>query len=206
MTDTFIVNGRFLAMATVCQSVEETRYYLRGVAIQPNPHGAGAVLIATDGHRLAAFHDAAGVAPRDAIFTVSKEVVAAIKKLVRAEGDLATVEIGAGKITVGDSVLPCPEIDGSFPDWRRVIPRARPKDAGKPPPASIAFSSEYAGSFDFKGWCGKAKAIKMHLGVDAGAPVVIRRPDVPEFLGVLMPMRVAGKGDDSALPDWLDAA
>ena len=51
MTDfLFSVPTDVLAAALVCVSTEETRYYLRGVHVQPDADDV--VLVSTDGHRL----------------------------------------------------------------------------------------------------------------------------------------------------------
>lgn len=44
-------------------SREETRYYLGGLAIEPHPTHGGAYVVATDGHRLGAIHDADAICP-----------------------------------------------------------------------------------------------------------------------------------------------
>ena len=60
------VNAMLFKAARECQSSEETRYYLGGVYVQPHPE-RGALLVATDGHRLIAIHDETGICEKPAI-------------------------------------------------------------------------------------------------------------------------------------------
>lgn len=53
------VSARAYATVMLAQSTEETRYYLNGVLVEPNPAG-GVNLVATDGHVLIAVHDKTG--------------------------------------------------------------------------------------------------------------------------------------------------
>lgn len=99
-------------------STEETRYYLNGVYIHNDETGA-LIAVSTDGHRLAKM-----VSPTDAIVSsviVPRKAVAEFKKLV--DGDV-TIETSATKIrvTCGNMVFVSKVIDGTFPDYRRVIP------------------------------------------------------------------------------------
>lgn len=56
---TAIVNTDLLRRAFVFVCLEETRYYISGVRIEPHAAG-GALLVATDGHVLVAFRDPEG--------------------------------------------------------------------------------------------------------------------------------------------------
>ena len=47
------INVNYLKAAVLAVSKEETRYYLKGVAIQANE--TGVFIVATDGHRAVAF-------------------------------------------------------------------------------------------------------------------------------------------------------
>lgn len=53
------VSAKAYAAALLAVSTEETRYYLNGVLIEPNPAG-GVTVVATNGHILIAIHDADG--------------------------------------------------------------------------------------------------------------------------------------------------
>ncbi len=108
-------------------STEETRYYLNGIYLHTVGTGANALLraVATDGHRLAQVElplpeGAAGMPG----VIVPRKTVAEVQRLIETgEGEIK-VELSAGKIrfSICDVVLMSKLIDGTFPDYARVIP------------------------------------------------------------------------------------
>lgn len=121
-----LIDGTRFAIST-----EETRYYLNGIFLHV-VDGAEPKLraVATDGHRLARIEfdrpEGAGGMP-DII--VPRKCVAEIRKLLdEADGDVA-VSLSASKIRfkLGTATLTSKLIDGTFPDYSRVIPTANDK-------------------------------------------------------------------------------
>jgi DNA polymerase III subunit beta len=108
-------------------STEETRYYLNGVFLHEMSGSNGSVLraVATDGHRLARVETEApqGAAGMPSVI-VPRKAVAEIQKLLEDQAGDLTVELSATKIrlSVGPVVLTSKLIDGTFPDYQRVIP------------------------------------------------------------------------------------
>ena len=110
-------------------STEETRYYLNGIFLHVTDEELKAA--ATDGHRLARFTlprpDGAEGMP-DVI--VPRKCVGELRKLLEEAGDARVlVDLSASKIrfTVGAVVLTSKLIDGTFPDYSRVIPTGNDK-------------------------------------------------------------------------------
>ncbi|MHB9880176.1 DNA polymerase III subunit beta [Pacificimonas sp. ICDLI1SI03] len=109
-------------------STEETRYYLNGIFLHVTDGKMFAV--ATDGHRLARVTlDAPAGTDGMPDVIVPRKCVAELRKLLdETEGD---VEIGlsASKIRfrTGTAVLTSKLIDGTFPDYSRVIPTGNDK-------------------------------------------------------------------------------
>ena len=108
-------------------STEETRYYLNGIYLHAAGSAKNATLraVATDGHRLAQCELPlpAGAAGMPGVI-VPRKTVAEVQRLIETgEGEVA-VELSAGKVrlTIGDVVLTSKLIDGTFPDYARVIP------------------------------------------------------------------------------------
>jgi len=109
-------------------STEETRYYLNGIFI----HVADDVLkaAATDGHRLArvtiARPEGAQGMP-DII--VPRKCIGELRKLLDEVEGSVEVSLSASKIrfTLGHAVLTSKLIDGTFPDYSRVIPTGNDK-------------------------------------------------------------------------------
>ena len=114
---------RLLDTTQVAQSTEETRYYLCGVLLHVFDGELRAA--ATDGFRLvragmAAPDGAAGMP--DSI--VPSKTVGLLRRLgAKTDGEV-TLEIGAGFVVarVGRATLHSKLIDGTFPDYSRVIP------------------------------------------------------------------------------------
>ncbi|MEI6572260.1 MAG: DNA polymerase III subunit beta [Alphaproteobacteria bacterium] len=113
-------------------STEETRYYLNGIYFHTIDVMGHTMLraVATDGHRLARVEADApqGSAGMPGII-VPRKAVNEILKLVEAGGDDVMIEVSAAKIrlTLGEVVLTTKLIDGTFPDYQRVIPTANDK-------------------------------------------------------------------------------
>ncbi|MGE0563290.1 MAG: DNA polymerase III subunit beta [Pseudolabrys sp.] len=108
-------------------STEETRYYLNGIYLHVAGSAKSGTLraVATDGHRLAQVElplpqGAAGMPG----VIIPRKTVSEVQRLIETgEGEIA-VELSQGKIrfTIGDVVLTSKLIDGTFPDYGRVIP------------------------------------------------------------------------------------
>ena len=109
-------------------STEETRYYLMGIFLHVADDALKAA--ATDGHRLArvtvAKPDGADGMP-DII--VPRKCVAELRKLLDELEGTVEVSMSPTKIRfgLGSAVLTSKLIDGTFPDYNRVIPTANDK-------------------------------------------------------------------------------
>lgn len=123
--------ARMLAITSTCLGQDETRIYLAGVflAIRDGKF----VAVATDGHRLARMigNLPPGAETMPGIIVPSKTVATLIKQLNDSSmaGAMAQVTVSPTKIqiSVGEWVLTSKLIDGTFPDYTRVIPA----DTGK---------------------------------------------------------------------------
>jgi len=113
-------------------STEETRYYLNGIFLHVADDGAQPVLkaAATDGHRLARVTmprpDGADGMP-DVI--VPRKCVAELRKLLDEIDGSVGVSLSSSKIRfdLGQALLTSKLIDGTFPDYSRVIPTGNDK-------------------------------------------------------------------------------
>ncbi|MBP2301879.1 DNA polymerase III subunit beta [Azospirillum picis] len=112
-------------------STEETRYYLNGIYLHATRSKTGGLegnvlrAVATDGHRLArvemALPDGADGIPG---VIIPRKTVTEIRKLVDEAADRIELSLSDNKIRFGfDSVVVTSKlIDGTFPDYERVIP------------------------------------------------------------------------------------
>src|SRR5215475_8351496 len=108
-------------------STEETRYYLNGIYLHAAGTAKAATLrgVATDGHRLAQFELPlpSGASGMPGII-VPRKTVAEVQRLIEDNEAEITVKLSQGKIRfrLGETVLTSKLIDGTFPDYVRVIP------------------------------------------------------------------------------------
>lgn len=115
---------RLLSLCAPCISTEETRYYLNGVCLTRKPDSTTLRAVATDGHRMAVIDDRTE-APEGLNTIVPAIAVKSILHLVdRRANDDVTVMIAERRIRVitGCVRMDCKLIDGSFPDYTKVIP------------------------------------------------------------------------------------
>ncbi len=181
-------------------STEETRYYLNGIylhAVEEKPVKLRAV--ATDGHRLAQVEMPA---PKGASgipgVIVPRKTVAEVQRLVEDGGEEVEIELSPSKIrfSFNKVVLTSKLIDGTFPDYVRVIPAANDKTLGSATEEleveydaealDIGFNSRYL--LDITAQLEGEKA-ELKLA-DPGSPTLLRDQDAAGALYVLMPMRV----------------
>jgi DNA polymerase-3 subunit beta len=109
-------------------STEETRYYLNGIYLHSTKNNEVPVVraVATDGHRLARVEMTApeGAAGMPGVI-VPRKTVLELRKLIE-EGAEEEVQIALGdskiRVQVGEAALTSKLIDGTFPDYDRVIP------------------------------------------------------------------------------------
>ncbi len=108
-------------------STEETRYYLNGVYLHVSQGDDGQVLrcVATDGHRLARVDAAlpAGAENMPGVI-VPRKTVGELRKLLDDDDMKIAVSVSETKIRFAtpDITLTSKVIDGTFPDYTRVIP------------------------------------------------------------------------------------
>lgn len=114
-------------------SADETRYYLNGIYLHAQTQDGELMLraVATDGHRLALADIAApaGCENMPGII-VPRKAVGEIQKLLDGTDDNVQVDLSESKIrvTLGSVVLTSKLIDGTFPDYERVIPRGNDRE------------------------------------------------------------------------------
>jgi len=114
-------------------STEETRYYLNGIYLHAAERDGIDVLraVATDGHRLASVEVPLpeGAAGMPGVI-VPRKTVGEVRKLIDETAADIDVAISETKIRFAfdDAVLTSKLIDGTFPDYERVIPSGNDKE------------------------------------------------------------------------------
>lgn len=113
-------------------SMEETRYYLNGIYLHAAESEGVSTLraVATDGHRLARVEqplpEGAGSMPG---VIVPRKTVLELRKLLEETTEAVEVGVSETRIQfkVGPVTLTSKLIDGTFPEYERVIPRGNDK-------------------------------------------------------------------------------
>jgi DNA polymerase-3 subunit beta len=123
---------RLFDKAKFAISTEETRYYLNGVYMHAATGADGPVLrcVATDGHRLARI-DAGLPAGADGLpgVIVPRKTVGELRKLLDDDEMQIAVSVSETKVRFAtpEVTLTSKVIDGTFPDYARVIPTGNAK-------------------------------------------------------------------------------
>ena len=109
-------------------STEETRYYLNGLYVHAKTEGSTKVLriVATDGHRLACVESPLPQgAEKITGVIIPRKTIAEVRKLLddtKAENIDVALSENKVRFTLEEVVLTSKLIDGTYPDYERVIP------------------------------------------------------------------------------------
>ena len=144
-------------------STEETRYYLTGVYLHAAEDGGSLTLraVATDGHRLARVEAPLpqGAAGMPGVI-VPRKVVQEVVRLTEGLQNDVVLALSDSKIRVefDAAVLTSKLIDGTFPDYQRVIPDGNDKVLG-------VVARDFAGAVDRVSTVSteKSRAVKVAL-------------------------------------------
>ncbi|MBS9478730.1 DNA polymerase III subunit beta [Ancylobacter radicis] len=179
MTHRFTLPGgelkRLVDKTQFAISTEETRYYLNGIYFHvADANGPVLRAVATDGHRLA---QAQTAAPEGAIgmpgVIVPRKAVAEIQRLAEDGDAEVTVELSTAKIRVSLDrvVLTSKLIDGTFPDYGRVIPVGNDKTL-------VVDKAEFASAVDRVSTVAseRGRAVKLSIG-DGKLTLSVTNPD-----------------------------
>lgn len=117
-------NGRLaeiVAKVLPAVSTEETRYYLNGIAWQCSLAN-GRTFTATDGHRLisVAYGKVEDAAYYDAI--IPRKLCGIIAKLAKQDATMCVRQQGRLSFRAGRTMIYAKTVDGTYPDWKRVVP------------------------------------------------------------------------------------
>jgi DNA polymerase III subunit beta len=155
-------------------STEETRYYLNGIYLHDVAKDNVLRAVATDGHRLAQAQVARpeGAEKMPGVI-VPRKTVSEIAKLIEGEDGDIEIAMSASKMrfSFGKLVLTSKLIDGTFPDYERVIPRNNNK-------ILIADTKQFANAVDRVSTISleKSRAVKMNVS-QGRVTLVVNNPD-----------------------------
>lgn len=193
------INLRTLHAASLCASTEQTRFYLGGVLIECAADHV--IYAATDCHRMIAIRENLDTADKEYVpntllghWIVPTETCRAhkIKKGWRARDHALLAKDGdiSLRITGDEGVRVFTPIDGTFPDWRQVIPATlsgSTDEKGKDGKIEgVTFNPRYVSEFAKIGEILEAGNAQLAFNGTSPAGVVFYNENI---LAVLMPMR-----------------
>jgi DNA polymerase III sliding clamp (beta) subunit (PCNA family) len=182
------INIRALKAVALAASIEETRYYLKGVNIEVKDNNL--TMVATNGHLLMGMQFPTDAAPCNIIIPL--DLIRRIK-LVR-KIDEAELEIEGTQVTIryAGGVYGAAVVDGSFPDWRRICPKEVNNEVAQ-------FDVRYFETFyDAAKLMYPGENPRIVVGHNGGDPALIGW--YPDALGVLMPVRNI---TPPTVPEWI---
>lgn len=203
------IRAAYVGACLPAVSTEATRYYLNGVCFESAPNNMGVNCIATDGHRLIISNDPSGTisgydpdpeSKSGPILSIPKD---ATKYLRDAKGAERYLEIQGKNAVITEVYNDIPLyqwqphfIDGTFPDWRRVIP-----DMTGAEPSWSAFNTKYLGEFSkvFSAFAHPVGSL-MVIAKETRGPAIVKFGMTENVLGVIMPMR---SDIDHSIPHWI---
>jgi DNA polymerase-3 subunit beta len=188
---------------------QDIRYYLNGICVDVTDKHA--VLVACDGHRLLAYPLAPDAieAPAPGQYTIPRDLLGNVKPVkagritmpiiiaIDTAPDPArpgvTIKGRTSIAVTGAVTVTGAPVDGTYPDWRRVIPRSTSGEIAQ-------YQMDYLA--DFGAVCkllgGKYSPVIHHNG-SSGAVITNLGPAI----GVVMPLRINVADHPYAAPDWL---
>jgi DNA polymerase-3 subunit beta len=151
-------------------STEETRYYLNGIYLHAAVAANVPVLraVATDGHRLARVEmplpDGADGVPG---VILPRKTVAELRKLLEEGGESVEIRLSPTKVrfSLPGLILTSKLIDGTFPDYERVIPSGNDK-------VLEVNARDFAQAVDRVSTISTEKSRAIKLSIDAGSMIL----------------------------------
>lgn len=221
------VNSRYFAAIKLFASEKDVRYYLHGVCIERHPD-QGVILIATNGHILAAIHDPDGwlAEGRDSMIVggIQKSLISACtartKKACLGVKDLWIAERCAVVTLQGTEGEPEPFgtgttanekielIDAKFPDWQKAAVPGELAPVKRFPNINGKYLARFAEAAVVLLGERTSRMYGCALDIQPTAQdgkIIVRIPSellVDRFIGVIMPLR-ADIIPKTLMPSWL---
>ena len=224
------IRASHINMVAPCMSTEGTRYYLKGIYFERHAEN-GVVAVTTDGHRMAIAHDpaAALVTDGDVIFSLSSDLLKALNKrdvrdftrwlvVKRVASGMFGILTNTHQPDAVEDAVSCAleytrfsvtEIDGTFPDWRRVLPSSGQTSEAKSNNLFCSYNMTLLASFKTAAQY-RADGVSRYSAHEINTVTIVSddptgpawiRVTYAGFAGIIMPVRCTL---DSARPGFLD--
>jgi DNA polymerase-3 subunit beta len=197
MQNQFTVKQSTLKAMVLLAAKKDIRYYLCGVYLEFSPSITR--VIATDGHKLG-LHQAGAQNWGHGSLIIPADVITALPKTGSYDPELTFIKCegpGAWEIVglPNNGRIVFQEIDGRFPDYQRVCSF---KTDGLP----ASYNPEYLMQFlKVQHLLGGSKKCTINLYQSGKSSALVTLAGVPEFYGVIMPMRTDAEGVTGAAVD-----
>ena len=193
-------DARTLKAALICTSTDETRYYLKGVAVQLD--GNQLFIVATDGHRLIAMQPPCEISgdttgsDRAAFGSViiPADIIKNLKLVRNVDECTLTIDGFKGELEHAGQSVWFRFVDGTFPDWRRVIPLNITGELAQ-------FDARYVGELPKIEAAFGNKNAKVKIEHNGESPAFVALDLPMPYVCLLMPFR--GTKEPVALPAWV---
>ena len=173
-------------------SHEAVRYYLNGVLLDPEGY-----IVALDGHRMFVGRD------EELVGQINERMIIRLRDVKNPPAKWAkqhemTLDTDTNTAAIGTDRKLFDVIDGSFPDYRRVIPSGTLSDIDRKRPLPTQYGPAQIAAI--------AKASKLLTGSDyfeigySFNPAVVRFPGRDDCFAVVMPHH--DSGEEVCLPSW----
>lgn len=215
-------NAKALAPVAVFKAETDIRYYLNGICVQPNKNGPGCFIVGCDGHRLAVWHDPAGVCSQLTVLRVDKALLSACRKKYKGQ-QIGLISLEDGRLVLKSShglemfvqagkaaiELADRRPDGSvrqthhYPDVWRVIPPAKDLAQGMMGafnPMYMEDIGKVGKMFRLDSWSSGVYHFHNKHNIESG-PCVTRFDKEPNFVVLTMRMRADRDITKNPLPD-----
>lgn len=181
-----LINIQMLKAIRFGASAEETRYYLQGVFIKTQ--GNHIVMCATDGHRMIIGRHAGGAdGEHNAGMIIPIRMIDRIKiaKKLKDHDGVLTVDGQIVTIKYAGEIFVDQLIDGTFPDYTRVIPKGWSNEPAQYNPALLV---DFVKAVKIVSNNTKPSITVHQNGLNA-AVVNLNSGNELDWFGVIMPMR-----------------
>ena len=191
MTTQFTVKQSALKALALLAAKKDIRYYLCGVNVEFSPSITR--LIVTDGHKLGVYQTGAQNASNGSLI-IPNDVITALPKTGSYDPELTFIKCDGN--ATGWTITGLPnsgqvvfqQVDGKFPDYQRVC-------SFKTDGLAASYNPEYLMQFlKVQHLLGGSKKCIPNVYQSGKSSALITLAGVPEFYGVIMPMKTDADG------------
>lgn len=174
------ISSLLLRAVALASAKQDIRQYLNGVLIEVKPKGV--FLVATDGHRMhvAVTDQRPQDAPEFNLIVPRATVALAAKKYGAADTPLMLSKDQTGPWSLAHE--PFEPLQGTFPEWRRVVPEMAANARVAVPPLNAKYVDDLANAAVLLG----GKHAGFHLHCCDGRTVLAKLNGREDFFAILM--------------------